>query len=55
VESTATELPMLHDVKELPVYAQPCKMFSTQEAMSVLLSLELKKSSIARKSPFLWR
>jgi hypothetical protein len=43
---------MLHDVKELPVYAQPCKVFSTQEAMSVLFSSELKKSSICTKVPF---
>ena len=52
VESTATELPLLHDLKELPVYAQPCKMLTTQEAMSVLLNSELEESLICTKVPF---
>ena len=52
VESTATELSRLHDLKELPVYAQPNKMLTTQEAVSVLLSSELQESSICTKVPF---
>ena len=52
MESTATELPLLHDLKELPVYAQPCKMLTTQEAMSVLLNSELEESLICTKVPF---
>ena len=38
VQSTASKFSRLHDLKELPVYAQPCKMLTTQEAMGVLSS-----------------
>ena len=52
MQSTATEISRLHDLKELPVYAQPCKMLSTQEVIGVLLNAELQKSSICTKVPF---
>ena len=52
MQSTASEISRLHDLKELPVYAQPCKMLTTQEAMGVLLSSELQESSICTKVSF---
>lgn len=51
VESIATELPLLHNLKELPVYAQSCKMLTTQEAMSMLLNSELEESLICTTVP----
>lgn len=52
MESATAELSRLHNLKELPVYAQPCKMLTTQEAVSVLLNSELRESSICTKVPF---
>ena len=37
------EITNLHDIEELPVYAQPLKMISTQEAVHVLLNSELSE------------
>ena len=46
------EITNLHDIEELPVYAQPLKMISTQEAVHVLLNSELSESQICTRVPF---
>ena len=43
---------LLHDLQELPVYAQPTKLLTTQECITVLLNSELSNSSICGKVPF---
>lgn len=45
----AIEVTNLHDIEELPVYAQPLRMISTKEAVNVLLSSELSDSQIMKK------
>ncbi len=52
INSMAIEVSNLHDIEELPVYAQPLRMVSTQEAVNVLLSSELSDSQICTRVPF---
>lgn len=42
----------LHDMKGLPIYAQPTKMLSIQDVVGILLSSKLEDSSICSKVPF---
>ena len=43
---------MLHNIKELPVYAQPGKIMPTEECVTVSLNSDLKESSICSRVPF---
>ena len=42
---------MLHNIKELPVYAQPSNIMPTEECVTVLLS-NLQESAICSRVPF---
>lgn len=42
----------LHDMKGLPIYAQPTKMLSIQDVVGILLSSKLEDSSICSQVPF---
>ena len=46
-----SELTYLHDIKELPVYDQPTKLLTTQEAIGVLLFSGLCDTSICTRVP----
>ena len=48
----AIKVTNLHDIEDLPVYAQPLRMVSTQEAVNILLSSELSASQICTRVPF---
>ena len=52
VKSEVKPVTQLHDLHELPVYAQPKKLLTTQEAISALLSSDLEESSICTRAPF---
>ena len=43
---------LLHNLQEVPVYAQPTKLLTTQECVTVLLNSELSDSSICGKVSF---
>lgn len=43
---------LLHDNKDLPIYAQPDKLLSTQECVTVLLNSDLKDCLICNTVPF---
>lgn len=43
---------LLHDLPELPIYAKPKKMFTTQEVINVLLNSGLQENSICTRVPF---
>ena len=51
LEQSST-LAHLHNLKELPVYAQPSKLLSTKEYVNVLLNANLQDSSICSRVPF---
>lgn len=52
VKAEAVLLSTLHNLPELPIYALPKKMLTTQEAINVLLSFGLEESSICSRVPF---
>ena len=52
MNSMVIKVSNLHDIEELPVYAQPLRMVSTQEAVNLLLSSELSDSRICTRVPF---
>lgn len=52
VKSEVKSVTQLHDLPELPVYAQPKKLLTTPEAVFALLSSDLEKSSICTRAPF---
>jgi hypothetical protein len=52
VKAEVESLSTLHNLPELPIYAKPKKMLTTQEAINVLLSFGLEKSSICARVPF---
>lgn len=45
-------LSLLHNLQELPVYAQPTKLLTTEECVTILLNSELSNSLICGKVPF---
>lgn len=45
-------LTTLHSIPELPIYANPKKIFTTQDAINILLSFDLQESSICTRVPF---
>ena len=51
-EVTSIAIKYFHDIEELPVYAQPLRMFSTNEVVNVLLNSELSNSQICTRVPF---
>lgn len=52
VKSEVKSTTKLHGLQELPVYDHPEKILSTQEAITALLSCDLKESSICTRVPF---
>ena len=52
VKSEVKSMTQLHGFQELPVYAQPNKLLTTQDAVFALLSSDLEKSSICTRVPF---
>ena len=49
---TSIAIKHFHDIEELPACAQPLQLFSTNEAVNVLLSSELSNSQICGRVPF---
>ncbi|XP_065893655.1 uncharacterized protein [Dysidea avara] len=47
----SSKISMLHNIKELPVYAQPSNIMPTEECVTVLLS-NLQESAICSRVPF---
>ena len=52
VKAEVESLSTLHNLPELPIYAKPKKMLTTQEAINVLLSFGLEESFICSRVPF---
>lgn len=52
LKSEVQTVAKLHGLQELPIYAQPKKLFTTQEVITALLCSDIEDASVCTRVPF---